>query len=406
MKRFPGVWSVFVLVLLACAGVVSAQQPPAQPGVEVDPLQCWWRTSAGAVRMGEPFSVVLTCSVVETDAVKVVPDRSPLEPTAIQLPPFEVLGGTRHADLQADGRRFFQYDYRLRIINEDFFGRDAAVPEVKIAYRIQSQVNGAAIEGMEKSYIMPALSVRVLSLVPAAAADIRDSTDSTFGDIEDRLFRANLLVTLGGLLAALGALVAIVGLVRAATRLRGHRPAAHGVVGDAAIVGALRTEIARISRERDAGGWTPALAARLLTMLRVAAGLMLSKTVGYTIASEGVEGQPGHLVLRGGWSRAKRLSVSGSITPPDVSREISALAATSSVPADRLSLLEALQGALARLTAGQYGRQPWHDDGLDEALDVGRRVTNRIRVDRLWPVRTFKAASRATVDLGQRVWSR
>ena len=85
-----------LIALLGVAATASAQN------VEVDPLQCWWRTSAGAVRMGETFSLVLTCSVLDSDAVRVVPDQGPLEPMAIQLPPFEVVGGTHHADLRAD----------------------------------------------------------------------------------------------------------------------------------------------------------------------------------------------------------------------------------------------------------------------------------------------------------------
>ena len=37
-------------------------------------------TSASAVRVGEPFSLVLTCAVVETDAVTVVPDQADSSP--------------------------------------------------------------------------------------------------------------------------------------------------------------------------------------------------------------------------------------------------------------------------------------------------------------------------------------
>src|SRR5260370_36286 len=31
--------------------------------VQVDPIRCWWRTSAGAVRIGETFDLRLTCAV-------------------------------------------------------------------------------------------------------------------------------------------------------------------------------------------------------------------------------------------------------------------------------------------------------------------------------------------------------
>ena len=68
------------------------RQRPRRPS-QTDPLQCWWRTSAGAVRVGEPFTVVLTCAVLETDAATVVVDQTRLEPSVVQFAPFEVLGG-------------------------------------------------------------------------------------------------------------------------------------------------------------------------------------------------------------------------------------------------------------------------------------------------------------------------
>jgi len=49
----------------------------AAQNVETDPIQCWWRTSAGAVRVGEAFSVVLTCAVLE-DPKSGLPTALPL----------------------------------------------------------------------------------------------------------------------------------------------------------------------------------------------------------------------------------------------------------------------------------------------------------------------------------------
>src|SRR5215475_15433012 len=93
------------IVPLTFAGLIAAASLSAQT-VEVDPLQCWWRTSAGAVRVGEPFSLVLTCAVVENDTAKVIVDQSKLEPSVIQLAPFEVTGGSHGADLRTGDRRF------------------------------------------------------------------------------------------------------------------------------------------------------------------------------------------------------------------------------------------------------------------------------------------------------------
>src|SRR6478672_2647500 len=149
---------VFAL-MLAAAGVSNA----AAQTVQTDPLQCWWRTSSGAVRVGEPFTVVLTCAVLETEETKVVPDQTRLEPSVVQFAPFEVLGGSHGADLRTDQRRFFQYEYRLRLIADGLFGRDVALPDTKISYKIQSKVGQkTSVQGRDQSYVLPAQSVRVL----------------------------------------------------------------------------------------------------------------------------------------------------------------------------------------------------------------------------------------------------
>ena len=135
--------------------------------VEVEPITCWWRTSTSAVRTGESFGLTLTCAVVETEANKVVPDFSKLDPTVVQLPPFEVLGGTHAGDLVTPGKRFFQYDYRLRLIAEDAFGNDVSIPPLEISYRIESKVAGGdTSQGRDQSYSLPRASVRLISLVP------------------------------------------------------------------------------------------------------------------------------------------------------------------------------------------------------------------------------------------------
>ncbi len=148
--------------------------------VEVEPITCWWRTSTSAVRTGESFGLTLTCAVVETEANKVVPDFSKLDPTVVQLPPFEVLGGTHAGDLVTPGKRFFQYDYRMRLIAEDAFGNDVSIPPLEISYRIESRVTGGdTTQGRDQSYSLPRASVRLLSLVPDDTSDIREAPASS-----------------------------------------------------------------------------------------------------------------------------------------------------------------------------------------------------------------------------------
>lgn len=78
----------------------------AQNAASPDPLQCWWRTSIGAVRVGDVFSLVLTCSVLNSDSLKAIPDQSQLDPRTIQLPPFDIVGGNQAPDVYTDQRRF------------------------------------------------------------------------------------------------------------------------------------------------------------------------------------------------------------------------------------------------------------------------------------------------------------
>ena len=164
-------------VVFGFALIVAVASAAAAQNVQTDPLQCWWRTSAGAIRVGEPFTVVLTCAVLESDAATVVVDQSRLEPSVVQFAPFEVLGGSHGADIRTDLRRFFQYEYRLRLLAENLFGKDVALPDTKLSYRVQSKVGqNTSLQGRDQSYVLPAQSVRVLSLVPSDASDIRDTS--------------------------------------------------------------------------------------------------------------------------------------------------------------------------------------------------------------------------------------
>jgi hypothetical protein len=394
---------VFAL-MLAAAGVSNA----AAQTVQTDPLQCWWRTSTGAVRVGEPFTVVLTCAVLETEETKVVPDQTRLEPSVVQFAPFEVLGGTHGADLRSDQRRFFQYEYRLRLIADGLFGKDVALPETKISYRIQSTVGQkTALQGRDQTYLLPAQSVRVLSLVPSDATDIRDTSSSeTFGDIDQRAFRANLFTIVGGVLFVLAALMALLGLVRLFRIYRKPVVESERLITDTAILNGVSRELSRVQRERD-GGWTPELAGRALGALRVAATYAIGRPVSQMPASrllaDGSEtAEPGRLILKSGWPRGKRIAVSGAVTPQTLGRHIS----RPGQPASVIALLESASAAIAAFTAASFSRDGKLDDSaLDEALATAKRITGKLKVQQIWIMKRL-AARRALTPLETRVWSR
>jgi hypothetical protein len=386
-----------LLLLMLMAAPVAAQD------VSTDPLQCWWRTSAGAVRVGQPFTVVLTCAVLETDAATVVVDQSRLEPSVVQFPPFEVLGGAHGADLRSDQRRFFQYEYRLRLISENMFGKDAALPETKISYRVQSKVGQkTAIQGRDQTYVLPAQSVKVLSLVPADASDIRDTSSAeNFTDIDRRAFRANLFAVIGAVLFVVAGLLALLALVRLFRRYRTPATAVERPISDAAILRGAGAELRAVRRERENGGWTPELAGRALAALRIPATYAVGRKIGFATMTAP---QPGGLTLRTGWLRRKQIVISGAVTPQTIAREQARGAAN----AKRGAMLDALANALATFTTAQYGRvdTKLDDSALDQALGASFDVLKRVRLEQTWIMKRLAARRGPIAPMETRVWSR
>ncbi|HZP48852.1 MAG TPA: hypothetical protein VFB07_09975 [Vicinamibacterales bacterium] len=399
-------------LMLTAAPLLAQQQTQT---TKADPIQCWWRTTAGAVRVGEPFTAVLTCAVLETADVKVVPDQTKLEPSVVQFAPFEVTGGSHAVDLHTDDRRFFQYEYRMRLIAENLFGKDVAVPETKISYRVQSRTGqGTSIEGRDQTYVLPALSLRVLSLVPSDAADIRDAGADTFAEIDQRGFRANLLSVVGGILFALAGLLAVLALVRIVARYRKPAETSDRVMPDFAVLNGVRRALSGVKRERAAGGWTPALATRALAALRVvgayATGRKVSKATQATVDSRqstvNAAAIDGQLVLFTGIPpKRQKVIVSGAATPSVIAREAARLRNLGYEK--RAQELESLEQALSAFTAAQYAQAGTLDDTvLDEGVATGLSVLRRQQIEQLWPMRRFAKRYARPATAGSKVWSR
>jgi hypothetical protein len=407
MKRFLGGLAIVIPFVVAPIGVgpqdgSGAANPDGN--VEADPIRCWWRTSTSAVRVGEPFSLILTCAVVENSTTTVVPDQSRLDPASMQLPPFEVIGGQRNPDLHSDQRRFFQYQYRLRLISEDLFGKDARIPSVQISYYVQSKVGrGEAVRGRDRNYILPGESVRVLSLVPNDASDIRDAPSWTFNDIDAQRFRARVFFVAAGVLFTAGALVLLVSLVRMVRQYRAEGTVARRLLPDSAILRAVGREITTVRREAERQGWTSDLIGRGLAALRIAATFASSRRVGQIRAGTGTEPHEGQVLVRGGWLRGKKVLVSGAATTETVAREL----ARRDMATGRRRSLEVLQAALASFTAAQFGRGEKVDDtGLAESLAAAAVVVRRLRFQHLWLVKKINNATEVAIELGNRAWSR
>ena len=85
---------------------------------------------------------------------------------------------------------FFNTTTSCGIIRPDAIGRDVNIPALTISYRIHSRVGAAAtLEGRDLSYLLPMMPIKVLSLVPNDAADIRDASDASLAAVDALRFR-------------------------------------------------------------------------------------------------------------------------------------------------------------------------------------------------------------------------
>jgi hypothetical protein len=379
--------------LLLSGTVAFAQAPSPKPQapvdmVEVEPITCWWRTSTSAVRTGESFGLTLTCAVVDTEQNKVVADFSKLDPTVVQLPPFEVQGGSPRSEISVPGKQFFQYDYRLRLIAEDAFGNDVSIPPLEISYRIESKVSGGeTAQGREQSYSLPRASVRLLSIVPDDTSDIREAKAAPFEAIEQREARASLMQTIATVLFGLAAVIAVVMLIGMLRRKAPKSAATAAHLGPRPILGAVAKELDEV-QHASRGGWTQELVGRALAALRVAGAYATRRAVGQRVAQPGETPLDGVIVVRS-FGRGD-VFVSGAATT-----ESAAFANT----------VAGLSDALKTLTVARYGRVEKFDSMADEAIATAIRVTKEQQsahsLIREWGA-TFKGN---VIDLRKKVWS-
>ncbi len=394
-------------LFLGRASPLVAQAParaPAANEIETDPITCWWKSDKSAVHLAERFTVTLTCRLVETARLSVVPDLTQLEPTAVQLVPFEVLDGVRHEDITERAWRYFQFEYRLRLMGEEFFGQDVETPPLKLTYSIQSAQGASSLQGRDHAYVMPPLSMRILSLVPRNAPDIRDASRDTFADIEARRLRANTELVAAALCFAFATVLLGLGGARVLDRYRKRAPTAARAVGRGAVLRGCQREIGRVRSAVTREGWSPDLAGRALSALRVAGAVALSQPVAQTPAGGDNGRREGQLLLRHGVFRPKRTLVSAPTTADALGRE---LASSNGASGRTDALLQDLRESIVVLNATRYGRNGDVDSAaLDQALEAGSSALRRLRLWMLWPVRTVAALARSAAALGGAVWSR
>jgi hypothetical protein len=395
------------LLLLALATQAQAPKPPAkaparQPGdVETDPIKCFWKTDRSSVIVGERFTVVLTCGIIETDKIKAVPDFNQLEGSTIGLQPFEVIKGVRHEDIKDAPWRYIQYEYTVRLIAEGLFEKDLNIPAVKLTYHIQSSVGGGST-GRDMTYQLPLMPMHVASLVPQKTTDIRDTAMTTFAEIEARRVRAT-----GEFVAAIiafGFAVVLLGLavVRVVGRYRVRTPASERPLGLGTVLGGCLREAGRVQSDA-AGGWTPELASRALTVLRIGGAVALDRPVAQLIVDAHHAAHEGQLALRKGFFKPRRSLVSNATTPGTIAR---AMAATNGqAPNARTeAILKEFEESIGVLSAARFSRDGKMDSSaLTAAFETGVSALKKLRSAKRWPARTISSLTRQASEIG---WAR
>ena len=378
----------------------------------VDALRCWRRVNRNAVFVGERFTMTVTCRTVETEAARTRLDEAALEPATLDAAPFEILSGERSDDVLTGPYRFSQHDYTLRLIAETGFGEDVEIPALDLPYRIERRVGeNPALPGRELTYVLPAEPVRILSLVPDAADDIRDLAPAGFGAAQAGDLRASLL----GLLSALAGVAALGLVVLGALRILRDRTGAAAVTEKRlspalAARGAL-AELTRVRRAAAGNGWTRDTAGRALAALRIASAVALARPVTQSAMAAGEAPREGQLRVRHGLLGRRTAALSSGLTAaawsetdanrrePRRAGEAEPSAGHAGHPAGAAggfagaTAAADLGRAMTLLTAVRYGRGdapagPDADpDALTRAVDAGIGHVARLRWRALAPVR-------------------
>ena len=385
-----------LLTVFVCAtwlgARLDAQRTPVSASAVAESIRCWWHTDKDAVLIGEQFALTLTCGVAENSQTKVTADVKQFEPTALALAPFEVISGTPHEDIQDPPWRYFQREYRVRLLGETYFGQDVDIPALKITYGLRSATTGEA-DGRDQAIVLPALPMRVHSLVSKNTTNIRDGSTETFGDIETRLSQARSTLAAAGVFFAFA--VVLLGLSarkmvgrymeRAPTKRR-PLPAAAVLRGCLQGLGLLKSDVAR-------EGWTDEMVGRALALLRIAGAVALGRRVAQTTVDRDVEGRTGQLKVRKRILSRKRTLVSAPTTADAIARQL----ANGTAPAPRLRMaLGEIRESLLVFNAAHYKRNGQFDiTALDTALARGETALRRLRFTKRWPVRAADALAKS-----------
>jgi hypothetical protein len=369
--------------------------PPRAGQAESDPIRCWWKTDRTSVRVGENFGLTLTCGVIETGPIAVVPALTQLEGGAIQLTPFEVVSATRRADVLAPPWRYVQFEYLVRLLNDGYFGQDVNLPAVSVTYNLKSA--GADSTGREQTYVLPALPMRILSLVPKAAGDIRDASNLTFAEIESRRYYATAARVAAAIALVFAAVFAVLALLRFAQRFRVRTPASARPVPASSVLAGCASTLRDVQKDARASGWSPELARRALPAMRIAGASAMGRPIAQQYVNGGTSTREGQVVVKTGTLGLGRAMVSAATTPMAIATALDGPPSGGTRARGAMAQLGEALAAFGRAAYGRKSEEPMDGADLDRAMENALDAVQRLRVGALWPMRMAQSVARSVM---------
>ena len=290
--------------------------------------------------------------------------------------------------------RFLQYRYTLRIMGEDLFGREIAIPGLELRYRAERAVRaGEQIGGQDKIYKMPAYPLHIESLVPKDASNIADAADESFGDLRARRFRANAAFVAAALVLVLPPVLTFSVLLR--NRRRHYAKVRHAHTLDtAAILRRVNREFAGVKKARETSGWDEHLIGRALASFRIVGAVAVGQPITQRPLEAGASALEGQFALRRQILRPDRVAIASSLTPEALAGALASAGRLSELEARREWLSNGFQRAFATFNQARYvsGGVPQDDSALDEALTTGSDGVRILRREHAWPRRAIREA--------------
>lgn len=417
-RAVSGAAILAAFLLFGGADAVAEPLPVATDGkhtaIVTEPLRCWWRADKSSIRIGEEVTVTLTCRMAETGVQKTVLADSLLDPGALMLTPYRVKAGGRSKDLSRvipgpEGPvtfRTVQYGYTVTLIGEGFFGRDVPIPPLEVRYRVDfAAESGSVTSGKDRSYLLPSLPMRIQSLVPDTASDIRDVGGVTVGDSGQLRNNAILAFIAAGVFLLLPSAFLVPAVVRTVRRRRSA--AAGAILGRQELLRHLARALGRVGRQCRRTAWDDASVGTVLTALRVGIALAVGQRIAQASISAENRGVQGQLAFRTGFLYRRTILISAALTPEASAKALAGVNREGTVAARRMALLDGVQRAFAAVNGARYAPEgnPAERAVLDGALEHAQLLVGELRRDHF----PFSGAMRAVADRcmsGRRRWKR